>query len=109
MLIDFNKLKNVKISNLNNGDGAVDAWMYMDNENKIMISRIPAGASIGVHQHITSSEINYVISGGGKAVCDGKEEVLSPGTCHYCHKGSCHSIINDGNSDLVLFTAVAEQ
>ena len=97
MLIDFNKLKNVDIPNLNNGEGVVSAKMYMEEKNKIMISVLPA------------SEINYVISGEGKAVCDGKEEVLGAGLCHYCPKGSCHSIINTGNSDLVLFTAVPEQ
>ncbi len=109
MLIDFNKLKNVEIPNLNNGEGVVSAKMYMEEKNKIMISVLPAGASIGMHQHTTSSEINYVISGEGKAVCDGKEEILGAGLCHYCPKGSCHSIINTGNSDLVLFTAVPEQ
>lgn len=42
-------------------------------------------------------------------MCDGKEEILKPGVCHYCPKGGEHSIINTGEDDLVLFTAVPKQ
>lgn len=75
----------------------------------MMVSRIPAGASIGLHEHTTSSEINYVLDGNGKAVCDGKEEMLQAGVCQYCPKGSSYTIFNTGMADLVLFTVVTEQ
>ncbi len=109
MLINFDEMKEVTIPHLNNGDGAVSAKMYMDGANKIMLSRIPVGASIGLHEHKTSAEINYVISGEGKAICDGAEEELSSGRVHYCPKGSAHSIVNTGDCELVLFTVVPEQ
>lgn len=109
MLIDFSKLQEVKIPNLNGGDGAVSAKMFIEPNNKIMISRLPKDASIGTHTHLTSSEMNYVISGIGKAFCDGKEEELKKGVCQYCPKGSSHSIINTGCEDLILFTVVPEQ
>ncbi len=51
-------------------------------------SRIHAGGSIGSHSHPISDDINYILSGTGKAICDGKEELLVPGTCHICKKGS---------------------
>ena len=54
-------------------------------------------------------DINYVLSGNGKATCDGEEEILSPGTCHICKKGSEHSIENTGDEDLVLLTVVVER
>jgi len=47
-----------------------------------------------------------VISGHGRAICDGEEEMLVPGTCHYCRNGQAHSIINDGDEDLIIFTVV---
>lgn len=70
---------------------------------------IHAGGSIGLHKHETSDDVNYVLSGTGKAICDGKEESLAPGTCHICKKGSEHSIVNTGEEDLVLLTVVIER
>lgn len=109
MLIEFDIIEEVTIPHLNGGDGAVSAKMSMQPACKMMVSRLPAGASIGTHRHTTSSEINYVLSGTGKAVCDGAEEILTAGSCQYCPKGSSHSIMNTGTEDLVLFTAVPEQ
>ena len=62
-----------------------------------------------MHRHETSDDINYVLSGNGKATCDGEEEILSPGTCHICKKGSEHSIENTGDEDLILLTIVVER
>lgn len=109
MLIDFKEMKEVTIPHLNGGEGAVSTKMFMDEKGKIMLSRLPVGVSIGMHTYTTSSEMNYVISGEGKAVCDGKDEVLKEGVCRYCPNGSSHSIINTGREDLVLFTVVPEQ
>ena len=109
MRIGFDAAREVSITHLKGGEGTVTAKMHMDPHNKIMLSRLPAGTSIGMHRHTTSSEINYVLSGAGKALCDGVEEDLTAGVCHYCPKGSAHSIVNTGSEDLVLFTVVPEQ
>lgn len=47
-----------------------------------------------------------IISGTGKAFCNGIEEVLRPGVMHICPKGSEHSIVNTGEEDLVMLTIV---
>ena len=109
MLIDFNGIQEIKVPGMNGGIGEMTAKMYMDECGKIIPSRIHAGGSIGSHRHETSDDINYIISGTGKAICDGKEEVLKPGTCHICRKGSVHSITNTGNDDLVMLTVVVER
>lgn len=109
MLINFDDIQEISIPNLNNGNGVIAAKMFIEPTNKIMISRLPSGASIGMHKHTTSSEMNYVISGEGKAICDDTEEILNIGVCQYCPKGSSHSIINTGTEDLILFTVVPEQ
>lgn len=109
MLLDFGQIETVVIPRLNGGEGAVSAKMFLDQHNKIMLSTLPAGASIGPHRHATSSEINYVIRGEGRAHCGGAEEVLTAGVCHYCPKGSAHDIENTGDTDLVLLTVVPEQ
>ncbi|MBQ3379691.1 MAG: cupin domain-containing protein [Clostridia bacterium] len=109
MLIDLNAFETLKIPNLNGGDGSVSAKMFSDDRGKIIISRIPAGSSIGQHLQKTGDDINYVISGTGTAICDGVSEKLKAGVCHICPEGSVHSIINTGDRDLVLFSVVAHR
>lgn len=109
MLVDFNEVKEMTIPGMNNGTGTMIAKMYMDDQGKVILCTINAGGSIGIHKHETSDDINYVLSGNGRAICDGQEELLTAGTCHICKKGSEHSIINIGSSDLVLLTVVVER
>lgn len=109
MLIDFNNIREITISGMNNGTGEMTAKMYMDEGGKIIPCTIHKGGSIGIHKHETSDDINYVLSGTGKAICDGKEEILKAGCCHICKKGSEHSISNIGDDDLVLLTIVVER
>lgn len=106
MLINFNELNSASIPNLNGGEGTVTASMFMDGAGKIMKSVLPKGASIGLHTHQGSYELDFVLSGNGKATCDGVEEILTQGACHYCPDGSSHSITNTSNEDLVLLTIV---
>lgn len=109
MLIDFKELKEITMPGMNNGTGTMTARMFMDDQGKIIPCAIHPGGSIGLHKHETSDDINYVLSGKGKAICDGKAEILSPGTCHICKKGSEHSITNTGDEDLMLLTVVVER
>ena len=109
MLIDFNLKEKNTIPGMNNGTGTMTAKMYMDEQVKIIPCTIHAGGSIGLHKHETSDDINYILSGNGKAICDGQEEILSAGACHICKKGSEHSIVNTGDEDLVLLTIVVER
>ena len=108
MKIDFKALKEITVPRMNGGNGECRARMYMDEKGKIIYSILPQGSSIGSHIQKSSNDVNYVISGYGKAICDGIEETLSPGDCHYCPKGSTHSIINTGEEDLILFSVVTE-
>ncbi len=108
MLLDFGRMDERIFEGMNGGRGAVAAKMFMDKSGKLIVSRILPNASIGTHLHATSNDINFVVSGMGIATCDGVEEELRPGVCHYCAKGSSHSIRNTGNTDLVLYTVVEE-
>lgn len=108
MLVDFNDIAERKMPGMNGDAGELSAKMYMDVTRKIIPCRIHAGGSIGMHMHLTSDDINYVISGTGKALCNGEEEILQPGVCHICEKGSEHSIVNTGDEDLILLTIVVE-
>ncbi|MCM1022709.1 MAG: cupin domain-containing protein [Prevotella sp.] len=109
MLIDFNGIKEVTVPGMNGGTGSMTAKMYVDGQGKIIPCAIHPGGSIGLHGHETSDDINYIISGTGKAVCGGGEEMLRAGCCHICKKGSEHSIVNTGDDDLVMLTVVVER
>lgn len=109
MLIRFSDIQEHRLPGMNHGSGEMSARMYMDQECKIIPCKIHAGGSIGMHSHPTSDDINYILSGTGKAVCDGQEELLFPETCHICKKGSEHSIMNTGTEDLVMLTVVVER
>lgn len=109
MLIDFNNIKEITVPGMNHGTGTMTARMYMDKQEKVIPCSIHPGGFIGLHKHETSDDINYVISGKGKAVCDGQEETLNAGTCHICKQGSEHSIENTGDENLVLLTVVVER
>lgn len=109
MLVDFNEVREVTIPGMNNGTGEMSARMYMDEQGKIIPTVIHAGGSIDLHKHETSDDSNYILSGTGKTICDGEEELLRAGTCHICKKGSEHSIINTGDGDLTMLTVVVER
>jgi mannose-6-phosphate isomerase-like protein (cupin superfamily) len=109
MLIDFNDIKEMTIPGMSNGTGTMTAKMYMDEKGKIIPTKIHSGGSIGKHRQDSGDDINYVLSGIGKAVCDGVEEELRPGCCHICRKGSEHSIINTGEEDLEILTIVVHR
>lgn len=109
MLIDFNEIKEIIVPGMNDGTGMMSAKLHIDEGGKVIPCRIYVGGSIGLHKHETSDDINYVLSGNGKAICDGVEEELTAGCCHICKQGSEHSIINTGDDDLVMLTVVVER
>lgn len=109
MRINFNDIKEMTIPGMNGGTGEMTARLYMGENGKIIPSRIHPGGSIGTHEHPTSDDINYILAGRGKAICDGEEELLEPGVCHICRKGSQHSITNTGDEELVMLTVVVER
>ncbi|MBQ7346785.1 MAG: cupin domain-containing protein [Clostridia bacterium] len=109
MKIVFDQLPVTHLVNFNGGEKELQANMVVDERNKILRGRLVPGASIGYHQHATSSEIIYILEGNGKTVTDGVEERVSAGECHYCEKGQFHTLINDSDTDLVFFAVVPQQ
>ena len=106
MLIDFNAQEERVFHGMNCGKGDVCAKMYMNSSGKVIVSRVAPKSSIGLHTQNSGNDINFVVSGTGRALCDGVEEILTAEVCHYCPKGSSHMIQNTGAEDLVLYTVV---
>lgn len=108
MIIDFNKIETTVNNNFKGGEKYYKAKIFSDDNNKIMHGVLEKGCSIGLHTHETNSEIIYVLSGVGKMLYDGSEEILNKGDCHYCPMGHSHSLINENDDDLVFFAVVPE-
>ena len=109
MKIDFNDIDTMTFPGMNNGTGTMSARMYNDDYYRIIPTVIHPGGSTGNHKQESGDDMNYIISGTGKAFCDGAEEELRPGVMHICPKGSEHSIINIGEEDLVMLTIVVKK
>ena len=107
--INFNDIDSVTIPGMNNGTGMMSARMYNDDCYRIIPTAIHPGGSVGTHKQESGDDVNYIISGAGKAFCDGTEEDLMPGVMHICPKRSEHSIINTGEEDLVMLTIVVKK
>ncbi|MBO4763890.1 MAG: cupin domain-containing protein [Candidatus Methanomethylophilaceae archaeon] len=109
MQIDFDSMELTSIPNFKGGEGITDAKMFFDGMNRIMLAKVRPDSSIGLHTHDSGSEIMFFLSGTGVAVCDGKQEDVSAGKCHYCPKGSSHTVVNTGRDDLVMYCVVSQQ
>ena len=108
MKIKFDEIVEKDLPNFKGGEGVFHAKMYDDSRVKILRGRLVKGASIGLHQHHPSMEIIFILSGEGRAICDGKEEKLVAGDCHYCPMGNEHTLKNEQDEDLCFFAVVPQ-
>lgn len=109
MKIDFNEIQEMTMPCMNDGTGMMTVRMYNDEKYRIIPTIIHSGGSIGTHMQNSGDDLNYVLSGTGKAICNGVEEELRPGVLHICPKGSEHSIINTGEEDLIIFVIIVKE
>jgi len=94
---------------MNNGTGTMTARMYNDDSYRIIPTKIHPGGSIGEHTQDSGDEMNYILSGKGKAIFDCVEEELKPGVIHICPQGHKHSIVNTGDDDIAMLTIVIKR
>lgn len=109
MKLDFVSMEETIIPNFKGGEKEIAAKMFFDGTNRILHGRLIPGASIGTHCHDTSCEVIYILSGTASVLCDGEAETLTAGQCHYCPKGSTHTMKNNGPDDLIFFAVVPQQ
>ena len=108
MIIDFNNIELQAIDRFKDGNGRLLTRNYVDEKNKIMMSRLQPGANIGYHKHEANSETMYFISGRGYVDYEGTKEKVAAGVVHHCPMGHSHALYNDGDEELVYFAIVAE-
>lgn len=108
MIIDFDKIPELKQENFKGGQGKLDTRNYVDDKVRIMYSTLRPGASSGLHTHVNNCEVVYIISGEAVFHYDGQEEVVRTGQCHYCPMGHSHYMENRTDHDVVYFAIVPE-
>lgn len=109
MILSFDQMEETVLVNFNGGEKELRAKMYQDERNKILHGFLEPGASIGLHTHVPSSEIIYILEGTGKVLYEGETSPITAGQCHYCPKGHSHSLINDSAAPLKFFAVVPVQ
>lgn len=108
MIINYDEIKEETVHNFRGGHGDICTRNYVDEKNKIMMSRLRPGSSSGYHKHEGNSEIVYIFKGHGHFVYDGNNEDFKAGDVHYCPMGHSHAMFNDGDEDVVYFAIVPE-
>ena len=108
-MIDFKSIPETDLPRFKDGEGTFFARFAGDADCKILFGRLPAGATIGLHTHEDTAEIIFFLSGTGRMLLDGETETIVPGLCHYCPKGSAHTMINEGNEDITFYAVVPKQ
>jgi len=67
--------------------------------------RFPPGSTIGLHQHVGSEELYFIMSGTAVMIVDGEERVVGPGSAILTCSGGTHGLRNEGTEDVRLFVA----
>ena len=108
-MIDFKSIPEIDLPRFKDGEGSFFARFAGDANCKILFGRLPAGATIGLHTHEDTAEIIFFLSGTGVMLLNGEKEPIGAGLCHYCPKGSSHTMINEGNEDITFYAVVPKQ
>ena len=66
-------------------------------------SRLAPGQSASPHAHADMFEVFFVASGTGTLVLGDEEHALEAGVCVVVEPGERHEILNQSQTDLVLF------
>ena len=68
---------------------------------------LPAGSSIGVHEHVGETEPYYIIKGNGTFIdSDGSKVPVKAGDCCLIKSGETHGLENNSGEDLELIALV---
>lgn len=70
----------------------------------VEIARIPAGkTAFPYHSHSAQWEFYHVVSGTGSVRHEGGATAIEPGDAFIFKPGEAHTLVNDGNEDLVYY------
>ncbi len=68
--------------------------------------RIPAGASLGVHQHVGTTETYHILQGTATYTDNDKTYTVKAGDTTFCADGDFHGIETVGDEDLIFIALI---
>jgi mannose-6-phosphate isomerase-like protein (cupin superfamily) len=74
---------------------------------QVVVMDIPPGGEIGEEVHEKVDQILVCVQGVGSAILDGQRSPVTPGHLVHVPAGTRHNLVNDGPSDLHLYTVYA--
>jgi mannose-6-phosphate isomerase-like protein (cupin superfamily) len=74
---------------------------------QVVVMSIPPGGEIGEEVHETVDQVLTFVSGEGTAIMAGERSRVAPGHLVLVPAGTVHNIVNDGPTDLRLYTIYA--
>lgn len=63
---------------------------------------VPPGGHVREHAHDRNEEIIFVVEGRGRAVIDGVEHPMRPGSAFFLGRNRRHMFVNEGDANLVF-------
>lgn len=67
---------------------------------------IPAGSSLGYHEHHGESETYFILSGEGEYDDNGKKRIVRPGDVTFTPDGCGHGLKPIGGNDIVFMALI---
>jgi quercetin dioxygenase-like cupin family protein len=88
-------------------NGFIDVLMAPDMvamESKFGFGRqtVAPGCHVREHAHDRNEELIHVVSGRGRAVIEGADHVMQPGSTFFLGRNRRHMFVNEGAGDLVF-------
>jgi len=88
-------------------NGFIDVLMAPDMvamEQKFGFGRqtVAPGCHVREHAHDRNEELIHVVSGRGRAVIEGEDHVMQPGSTFFLGRNRRHMFVNEGDSELVF-------
>ena len=74
---------------------------------QVVLMSIPPGGEIGEEVHEGVDQVLVFVEGAGAAVIEGERSPVSAGHLVHVPAGTRHNFVNDGASDLKLYTVYA--
>jgi mannose-6-phosphate isomerase-like protein (cupin superfamily) len=81
--------------------------IFTGTRSQLVVMSIPPGGEVGDEVHTYSEQILDFVSGTGKAVLDGNDSPIGPGSIVVVVPGTEHNFINTGTVPLQLWTVYA--
>ena len=74
---------------------------------QVVVMSIPVGGEIGEEVHPDVDQVLVFVAGAGAAVLEGQRSPVGPGRLVHVPAGTRHNFVNDGATDLKLYTVYA--